>query len=170
MRDCLLGLVFCLMLLKVTAQDSIVHRFGVQFSYHPYDFFSGFQYERENGHHQHQFQVSVGINSTFFQRRLYPQVAYQYGFHLVKNRFFQTGPFVRLMSSMRQIDKHAVHGNSFNEDLLLGAYFGTGDQHRVRFSMGIGPSAEHNWSVMTAHYEVYWSWNYVGEISYAYAF
>lgn len=169
MKGCLVALVFFLSVLNAVAQDSIAQRIGIQFSYHPYDFFSGLHYEREKGNHQHQLLVSVGVNSTFFQRRCYPQFGYQYGFHLIKNKRFQAGPFVRILSSMRQIDKHAAHGMSFNEDLFLGAYFGTGMKHRLRLSIGIGPSAEHNWSVLANKYQAYWSWNYIGEISYAYA-
>jgi len=170
MKSCLVGVVFFLIVLPSVAQDSITQRLGLQFSYHQYDFFSGLHYEQEYGNHQHQLLVSVGVNSTFFQRRFYPQLAYQYGFHLIKNTYFQAGPYVRLTSSMCKIDKHATHGMSFNEELFLGAYIGTGNRNRFRFLIGIGPSTEVNWSTIAEHYQAYWTWNYMTEISYAYAF
>ncbi|MDH4473205.1 MAG: hypothetical protein QE487_11405 [Fluviicola sp.] len=162
-------LLICCCAVSAKAQDSLVYRLGTQVVYHPYDLFTGFQAERENGTHQHQIGLSVGASTTFFQRRLYPQLHYQYGFHLVKKRWIQTGPLARLSLSTLRFNKQSSHGRSYQEEAFLGAYVGTGNRSRFRFSAGIGPAVEQNWSSAREKFVHSISWNTFAEISWSYA-
>jgi hypothetical protein len=160
----LFGAGFCL-----NAQDSLVYRLGAQVIYHPYELFTGFQAERENGAHQHQVGLSVGASTTFFQQRFYPQFHYQYAYHLVKKRCLQTGPVARLSLSTLRFNKQSSHGWSFQEEVFLGAYLGTGNRSRFRLSAGIGPAVEQNWSASREKFVHSVSWNTFAEISWSYA-
>lgn len=154
---------------SLRAQDSVVYRAGTQFIYHPYELFAGLQAERENGAHQHQLGLSVGVSTTFFQRRLYPQLHYQYGFHLVKKRWIQTGPLARVSFSTLHFNKQSSHGWSYREEALLGAYVGAGNRSRFRLSAGIGPAVEQNWSAAREKFVHSIAWNIFAEISWSYA-
>jgi hypothetical protein len=153
---------------SVLAQDSTVRRLGIHSLYHPYDIFAGIHYERESGRVQHRFLLSAGLR-TAFQRRLYPQFAYQLAFHAV-NRKLQAGPFVRANFDLLRFNKSASHGYLYDEELFLGAYFAAGKIAKIRFSAGIGPSVQQNWSTVKSRFVHYFSWNYFGEISWSYAF
>lgn len=162
-------LLSCCFAFSGKAQDSVVYRLGTHLIYHPSDLFSGLQAERENGAHQHQVGLSVGASTTFFQRRLYPQLHYQYGFHLVKKRWIQTGPLARLSLSTLHFNKQSSHGWSYQEEAFLGAYVGTGNRSRFRLSAGIGPAVEQNWSSAREKFVHSISWNTFVEISWSYA-
>lgn len=151
------------------AQDSVVYRLGTQAVYHPYGLFAGFQAEREKGAHQHQVGLSVGVSTTFFQQRLYPQLHYQYAYHLVKKRWLQTGPLARLSLSTLRFNKQSSHGRSYQEEAFLGAYVGMGNRSRFRLSVGIGPAVEQNWSASREKFVHSVSWNTFAEISWSYA-
>ncbi|MES2554664.1 MAG: hypothetical protein V4604_00860 [Bacteroidota bacterium] len=161
--------LFCGSVFSLKAQDSAVYRLGTQAVYHPYELFTGFQAERENGAHQHQVGLAVGVSTTFFQRRLYPQIHYQYAFHLVKKRWLQTGPLARISFATLHFNKQSSHGWSFQEEAFLGAYVGTGNRSRFRLSAGIGPVVEQNWSSAREKYVHFISWNTFAEISWSYA-
>lgn len=166
MKSLLLAVLFCGMMKSGSARDSLVQRFGIHFIYHPYDFFTGLRYEREREAFQHQLLFSTGTR-TLFQRRLYPQLGYQFGYHLVNRRWLQTGPMVRATVSLLHVNRNAAHGYVFDEELFLGAYIGTGNRNRFRLSAGIGPAVEQAWSPLSMRFEQYFSWNYFGEISYS---
>lgn len=169
MKCSVIALLFCFFGFTLNAQDSAVYHVGVQFTYHLSDFFTGLQAEREKGAHQHQVAINVGVNTTFFQQRLYPQIYYQYAFHLVKKRWIQTGPLARLSLSTLHFNKQSSHGWSFQEEAYLGAYVGTGNRSRFRLSVGIGPAVEQNWSSVKQKMNHYISWNSFVEISWSYA-
>jgi hypothetical protein len=169
MKTLLLAVLFCGIMNIGSGQDSLVQRFGIHFDYHPYDFFAGLRYERERGVFQQQFLLSAGVRALF-QQRFYPQLGYQLGYHLLTNRWLQTGPMVRATASLLHVNRQASHGFVYDEELFLGAYIGTGNRNRFRLSAGIGPAVEQSWSPLSAHFEQYFSWNYFGEISYTHAF
>lgn len=162
-------LLLCSSVFSLKAQDSAVYRLGIQFSYNPYDFFTGVQAEREKGPHQHQVALAFGVNTSVFQQRLYPQVYYQYGFHLLKKRWLQTGPLARVTVSTLHFNKQSPHGWSFREEAFLGAYVGTGNRSRFRLSAGIGPVVEQNWSSEREKFIHFISWNTFVELSWSYA-
>ncbi|ASS48989.1 MAG: hypothetical protein A3D31_05355 [Candidatus Fluviicola riflensis] len=162
-------LLCCSSVFSLKAQDSTIYRVGIQTIYHPYDLFSGFQAEREKGAHQHQIGLSVGVVTTFFQQRLYPQIYYQYGFHLVKKRWLQTGPLMRISAATLHFNKQSSHGWLYQEEAFLGAYVGTGNRSRFGLSAGIGPAVEQNWSSSREKFVHSISWNTFVEISWSYA-
>lgn len=155
--------------MRLRAQDSLVQRVGLQLIYHPSDLFAGVHYERERGHFQHQFLLSTGVKRTFFQQRFYPQAGYQLGFHVVHYRWLQAGPFVRATVAMSNANRQAKHGYTYNENLFVGAYVGTGNRNRFRLSAGIGPSWEQSWSPLKSGFRSYTAWQYFGEISWSHA-
>ena len=162
--------VFSCFVLAVSAQDSITHSEGLQFSYHPYDLFSGAHYSVENNRKEHQFLLQVGVMRTFFQQCIYPQIGYQFAYHLVDRKTIRTGLLARPVVSFLNVNRAAKHGASFFEEAFLGAFIGAGNNYRVRLSAGFGPCLEQKWSEPESTFVSWFSWNYFGELSFSYAF
>lgn len=155
---------------KALAQDSTRFRYGVQFRYQPVDFFSGFGLTLEKKKLQHEAQLNVGINSTFFQRRFYPQISYRFSWLPVNKRWIQTGPVALINLAARRFNKASAHGFSFEEHFLGGISVGCGAKSRFRLTVATGLAMEQNWSSFSGKYRTYYSWTFLGEISYHYAF
>lgn len=151
------------------AQDSVVQRIGTHLQYHPYDYFIGARYERENKRIHHTALLAFGISRTFFQQRLYPQAGYQFGFDLYDSRWLQTGLMVRVAGTMCQVNKQSDHGYVYTEEAFLGCFVGTGQRNRFSISTGIGPMIEQAWSESRSGFARYVTWSYFGEISWTYA-
>lgn len=163
-------LLVCCLAGQLQAQDSTRFRYGVQFRYQPVDFFAGVGASLNQKNIQHEVQLNTGVNSTFFQRRFYPQISYRFSWFPVNRRWIQTGPVGITNLSMRRFNKASAHGYSYEEQLLAGVSVGCGQKSRVRFTIAGGLAMEQNWSFMVQKQVTYFSWTFLGELSYSYAF
>lgn len=164
----LLSMIFSLSF--VQAQDSTRVKWGLQWAYHPYDFFGGVQYAREQKRITHTFLLSMGVNRTFFQRRMYPQFAYQFGYDLIKSEMWKAGPAVRPVFTASRINKEVAHGTAFTEELFPVVCAGYGAQNSIVVSTGFGPTWEQSWSSLEHRYRNWFSWNYFVEFTFSHAF
>ena len=151
------------------AQDSVQQRLGAQFSYHPYDFFTGIHYQRERGRSEHRFFVQAGVNRTFFQSRLYPQLGYRFSYAFLQRAAFRTGVFVQPAVSLLTINRSAKHGTHYWEEAFVGLSVSLGRRSRYQLSGGTGPCVEQAWSAIDKRYQHYFSWNHFLELSWSYA-
>ena len=169
MKALLLPAFFLFLLTSVTAQDSLVRRAGAQFSMHPADLFAGGHFSLSRNRFEQRFMAQAGVRRTFFQGRIYPQLAYQPGFVLVNRKWIHTGVFVRPSVSMLHFNRSESHGWVFYEEALLGLFAGTGQTNQFRFSAGFGPCFEQSWSTVRNRYVSWFSWNFIAEISWSHA-
>lgn len=167
MKFLLPAVVLCVSMISAHAQDSLVQRLGIHAVYHPYDFFAGVHYERQQTRFHHRFFVSTGIR-TALQQRIYPQLGYQLGFDLLQQRV-QAGPLVRANLSLLRFNRNADHGYLYDEELFAGGFVAVGATGKFRLSAGIGPALQQSWSPVKGRFAHYFSWNYIAEISWSYA-
>lgn len=169
MKVLLLPVFFLLIFTSVTAQDSLVRRAGAQFSMHPDDLFAGGHFSLSRNRLEHRFIAQVGVRRTFFQTRMYPQLAYQPGFAFVNRRWIHAGVFARPSISMLHFNRSGSNGWVFYEEAFLGLFAGTGQTSQFRFSAGFGPCFEQSWSTVRNRYVFWFSWNFIAEISWSHA-
>lgn len=155
---------------QLHAQNSVRFRYGVQFRYQPIDFFAGISASMDQKNFQHEIQFNNGVNSTFFQRRWYPQISYRFSWLPVNKRWIQTGPLVLTNLATRRFNKESAHGFSFEEHFMGGISIGSGRKSRIRFTVATGLAMEQNWSSVKRKQVTYYSWTFLGELSYSYAF
>jgi len=161
--------VFLAFATTVAAQDTVIHSNGFQLAYHPYDFFLGAHFSGEKNRKEHLAFFQVGMTRTFFQQRIYPQLGYQFGYHLLDRRFLRAGVLVRPVVSFLNFNRNSKHGISFYEEAFLGGFVGLGTRFRFRLSAGFGPCIEQKWSEPRSEFVSWFSWNYFGELSWSYA-
>lgn len=148
--------------------DSLVKRFGLQTSYHPYDFFTGIHFSIQRKTISHKLALNTGVIRTVFQSRMYPQLSYQFGVVFVNKTNWDASLLLQPTFSLLNINKAAQHGHHYWEELFLGASIGVGKKIRTRLSVFIGPNWEQSWSVATTRFQTYFTWKYMGEISCSY--
>lgn len=155
---------------QVKAQDSSYYRLGVQCRYQPVDFFAGIGGLYGKNQLQHEIQLNTGVNSTFFQRRMYPQISYRFTWLPLEKRWVQIGPVAMVNLSARRFNKASAHGFSWEEQFLGGFSIGCGGRSRVRLTVAGGRALEQNWSALEEKHINYTSWIFLGEFAYSYAF
>jgi hypothetical protein len=170
MKGCLLSLLICCSCCASNAQDSIIRSAGLNFIYHPYDFFSGVYFARQKYRLEQRVFFNVGVNRTFFQRRFNPQTGYQLGYAVINRKWLYAGPFAKTVLSAGRINKLSDHAMVYNEEVFAGLFAGLGKRNRLILSGGVGPAWEQNWSTLENRYQSWFSWNYFLEIGYSYAF
>lgn len=143
---------------------------GGQFSYQSQDFFFGAHVASQHRRLEHRLQLQVGVRTTFFQQRIFPQLAYQFTWYPVELSWFRAGVFVRPVFAALNVKKDSSNGYVFYEELLPGLGVSFGKKHRVGMAFMYGPFYEERFSDLNNAYNSYFAWKLNAEISYSYVF
>ena len=143
---------------------------GGQFSYQAQDFFFGLHVASQHRRLEHKLQLQVGVRTTFFQQRIFPQISYQFTWYPVNLSWFRAGVFIRPVFAEVNAKKDSSNGYVFYEELLPGLGLSFGKKHRISTSFMYGPFYEQRFSSLNNAYNPFFAWTFNAEISYAYAF
>ncbi len=169
MKALLLPVFLLFFFTAASAQDTLVRSAGAQFSMHPSDFFAGGHCSLSRNGFEQRFIAQVGVRRSFFQGRLYPELAYQAGYSFIQRPWIHSGFFIRPTISMLHYNRAASHGWAFTQEVFPGLFVGTGTHNQFRLSGGFGPCFEQSWSTVRNRYVSWFSWNFIAEISWSHA-
>ncbi len=124
------------------------------FNYHPSDFFVGGTFQVIKKSNQFSFGAQLGVNRTFFQKRIYPKINFQYSKICQFNSFFggQVSSRIAISSLNVSTNKQAVIQVSVEPTIGLGLF--VGKKFKTSVSVFYGPSfsfkktisSQNNWT------------------------
>lgn len=129
-----LFILFCS--IELVAQDSLKNQIeknqlGINFGMNRMDFFTGIHYARKIDQFQIYSSIDLGVNRTFFQKRLFPRISVGGSYLFVVKRNFSIGPQISYSYSTLKVNKNTTHFHQWNE-LYLGSRMEIGD--KIRFT------------------------------------
>lgn len=115
----------------LVAQDSLKNQIGISGGMSRMDFWSGVKYSREINQFQVFSSADVGINRTFFQKRIFPRFTIGSSYFLFEKRNIRIGPQLSYSYSFLKVNKSSNHFHQWNE-LYLGSRMELGN--KIRFT------------------------------------
>jgi len=120
----------------LVAQDSLENQsgknqLGINFGMTRMDFFTGINYRRKIDQFQVHSSVELGVNRTFFQKRLFPRISVGGSYLFFIKRNFSFGPQLSFSYSTLKVNKNTTHFHQWNE-LYLGSRLEIGN--KIRFT------------------------------------
>jgi hypothetical protein len=153
--------VVCFLFYISSCTAQVKHFVDLSFGINQFDFFSGLDYSRSIGRSTPSVGLSVGVNRTFFQGRIYPRLNFSNIYYIIDQEKFKMGPSVRYGYSFLEVNRDEKQWHQWHE-VMTGLRLKYGGKYMFTFDLQAGWMAERyhdqvSNSKRTHHFFGYWS-------------
>ena len=152
------------------AQDSAVYAAGVDFQYHPQDFFFQFRGQLIKKRLVHEAFIGFGITNTILQGQPKPSLGYDISYRSKLIDWIAISPVIRLSYSFLNTKIPQKHPFIHLTESFLGCRLDFGNYNRIALTGGIGPAIEWKYDAYNGRKNRFFLWNYFFEIGYYHEF
>jgi hypothetical protein len=154
---------------QLAAIDSDSSYLKLSFEYNRLDFFSALSFGKIKNKSQHEIGLGLGINKTFFQKRLNPEIQFRASYFVIQKKYLQIGLSSAYHFSYLNINKKNNDFHFYNEG-LIGILIEIGDKTIFQLNPEIGIITESFRSGITKKYQTFYTFQYVAQIALKYGF